>query len=211
MIILICSKLWAQKLGLRDLSGFIFFSKTGKNILITFSFFFLPVIKLYSLWNVKSTVLFSEVQRILNEATRVGTKTLAETLLQRGHRSSATALPHRGSRICSAILSNPTPLPLWGEFLNLINEFRGYLLKSAQFENRTDPEELAGRRVVWFIVIDYFQQKSFWSCKAKQGHKLGDKMNLMPGFIWYKIFIYTGLGPFLAILINIHLSDLNAF
>lgn len=47
-------------------------------------------------------------------------------------------------------------------------------------------------KIIWFIVISHFKQKSFCSCKAK-GHKLSEKMNLMPGALWDKVVIYTNI------------------
>lgn len=149
------------------------------------------------------------MQRILNKVTRVGNKAPCRDTAAAWPPQLSHGLALHGLKNLLIRSQQPHSYPFLRSVLNLINEFHGYLLKPTHFINRTDPEVLVGRKVVWFIVIDYFQQKSFWSCKAKQGHKLGEKMNLMPGFIWYKIFIHTGLGPFLAIVINIYLSGLN--
>lgn len=64
----------------------------------------------------KSTSLFSDVQRILNKITRMGTKAFAQATLQCGHHSSASmkqhnAVPHglwdllRSSQQSHSILS----------------------------------------------------------------------------------------------------------
>lgn len=109
-----------------------------------------------------------------------------------GHHGSATVLAPTASGIGSAVFSSPTPLSFWGEFWIRLQS-HGCLLKSTCFVNGIDPEELVGRRVIWFIAIDPFHQKPFWSRKAKQGQILGEKMNLMPGFVWYKIFTHTNV------------------
>lgn len=98
------------------------------------------------------------MRRILNKVRTRGTKSLAGARLQGGpHSAAATGLP-------PTLWKRPAgsqQLHSWlflRRTLNLADEFHGCLLKPTCFINRTDPEEMAGRKVIQFLVIDHRQQ-----------------------------------------------------